>query len=106
MARLTVVALRDMLGVEFPQVRAEIHTVAEGAEQRLQSEIGTLRAEMNRRFDKVDDRFDALENDLRTGFNARFDELRAEFGGQFSELRAEFGELKSLIRTNVKRRKR
>lgn len=91
MARLTIAAIRDMLGIEFAQARAEIRAVAEGAEQRLQAEIGALRGEMNRRFDRVDD---------------RFDEIRAEFNDRFAEMRKEFTELKSLIRGNVKRRKR
>ena len=84
MARLTVAVLKDMLGLEFAAVRGEIQAVRD----QLQGQIDGLRSDMNRRFDRVDDRFDELRDELRSEFNTGFTEL------------------KSLIRANVKRRKR
>ena len=53
---------------------------------------------MNRRFDKVDDRF----GELRASIDARFDDVRA----QFDKMRTGILDLKSVIRANAKRRKR
>jgi len=60
--RLTILGLRDQLVDELAHAR-------EHAEQHLQTEIGSLRHEMNHRFDLVDDRFDEVDK--------RFDELKA-----------------------------
>jgi hypothetical protein len=91
MPELTPEGLRDMLGPEFEAVTGRI----------LDSET-RLRAEMTRRFDRVDTHFDEFRDELK----ADISELRTELKGDIHELKGEIQELKGLIVRSVKRRKR
>ena len=95
MPELTPEALRDMLGPEFEAVTGRI----------LDSE-SRLRAEMTRRFDRVDIRFDELRSELKGDIGDLRTELKGEIGELRTELSGQIRELKGLIVTNVKRRKR
>jgi hypothetical protein len=120
MAELTPQGLMDMLGPEFEHVTATILESATRVRSELITKISNsengLRAEMNRRFDRVDIRFDEFRDEVKGEFvvvRGEISELRAELKGEIGELKGEIGELKgeigeikSLIRSNAKRRKR
>jgi hypothetical protein len=98
MPELTPEGLRDMLAPEFEAVTGRI----------LDSE-SRLRAEMTRRFDRVDVRFDELRSELTGEIGGLRTELKGEIGGlrtEIGDIKGEIRELKGLIVTNVKRRKR
>ncbi len=98
-----------MLGPEFEAVTGCI----------LDSE-SRLRGEMTRRFDRVDVRFDEFRKELkgdigevrgeigelRTELKGEIGDLKTELKGEIGEIKDEIRELKGLIVTNVKRRKR
>ena len=77
-----------MFGLEFEQFTTRILDAQDHAEKRLQLEIGTLRGDVNRRFDVVGTRFDEI--------NERFNGLEERFKG----VDGQFDELKELIQKN------
>lgn len=86
--RLTVKGLKDMLGYELEQVTKRILDAQDHAEKRLQVEVGTLRADMNRRFDVVGTRFDRLESDV------------GQLKGDVREIKDDISEIKGLLKNN------
>jgi archaellum component FlaC len=100
--RLTVKGLKDMLAIELEHVTKRILDAQDHAEKRLQIEVGTLRADINRRFDVVGTHFDEINehfkgvNERFAGMDRQFDEVKGEIVG----LKGDISEIKGLIKDN------
>ncbi|HEY1729161.1 MAG TPA: hypothetical protein VGG22_12355 [Candidatus Baltobacteraceae bacterium] len=99
---MTVKGLKDMLAIELEHVTKRILDAQDHAEKRLQIEVGTLRADINRRFDVVGTHFDEINehfkgvNERFAGMDRQFDEVKGEIVG----LKGDISEIKGLIKDN------
>lgn len=104
-----------MLAIELEHVTKRILDAQDHAEKRLQIEVGTLRADINRRFDVVGTHFDEINehfkgvnehfkgvNERFAGMDRQFDEVRGEIVG----LKGDISEIKDLVQKNGRRHNR
>jgi hypothetical protein len=59
-----VIEVRDAAAISTTRLEAKIDNLETKLDTKIDSEIGSLRREMNRRFDRVDVRFDEVNGRL------------------------------------------
>ena len=92
--------LREFRG-EFDTFRSEMVTFR-GEFDVFRSEMVTFQSEVNERFEKVDERFEKVEGELRD-FRSEFDTFRSDVDGRFEQTDQRFSDLRDWVEMIVGR---